>query len=225
MKLTLPTVLSFNAGYIDSAGFLALHGLFTAHVTGNLVMLGDSIVSGSSGIIVKLLAIPVFCLTVVLIRLLTVRLELPPLRELRVMLSLEVLLLAAGGCAAAWFRHFNNPEGLPLILTGMLLVAGMTIQNVMHKTHLTSVPPTTMMTGTTTQAMLDFGSLLFIKKIDDLEKRKMHMWHLIGLVVTFALGCAVAALTVTTVGNLAFLVPPVLVSLGLAVHRPENVGG
>jgi uncharacterized membrane protein YoaK (UPF0700 family) len=28
----LATLLSFNGGYIDTAGFLALHGLFTAHV-------------------------------------------------------------------------------------------------------------------------------------------------------------------------------------------------
>jgi uncharacterized membrane protein YoaK (UPF0700 family) len=31
----LPLIFSLNAGYVDTAGFLALHGLFTAHVTGN----------------------------------------------------------------------------------------------------------------------------------------------------------------------------------------------
>lgn len=60
MKLTLPIILSLNAGYVDTAGFLALQGLFTAHVTGNFVTLGAAIAHGSSGIVSKLLALPVF---------------------------------------------------------------------------------------------------------------------------------------------------------------------
>ena len=55
----LPLVLSLNAGYVDTAGFLALQGLFTAHVTGNFVTLGASLVLGTSGAVAKLLALPV----------------------------------------------------------------------------------------------------------------------------------------------------------------------
>lgn len=33
-SLSLPLVMSFNGGSVDTAGFLALQGLFTAHVTG-----------------------------------------------------------------------------------------------------------------------------------------------------------------------------------------------
>ena len=67
MRQYLPTILSVNAGYVDTAGFLALQGLFSAHVTGNFVTLGAALVQGSSGIIAKLLALPVFCLVVMLV--------------------------------------------------------------------------------------------------------------------------------------------------------------
>jgi uncharacterized membrane protein YoaK (UPF0700 family) len=39
----MPILLSVNAGYVDTAGYLALQGLFTAHVTGNFVTLGASL--------------------------------------------------------------------------------------------------------------------------------------------------------------------------------------
>jgi len=45
----LPVLLSVNAGYVDTAGFLALHGLFTAHVTGNFVTLGAALVMPLAG--------------------------------------------------------------------------------------------------------------------------------------------------------------------------------
>ena len=73
MKLTVPTLLSFAAGYTDTAGFLAMHGLFTAHVTGNFVTIGAALVMGATGIATKLLALPTFCAAVILVRLLRYR--------------------------------------------------------------------------------------------------------------------------------------------------------
>jgi uncharacterized membrane protein YoaK (UPF0700 family) len=62
-------LLSFNGGFIDTAGFLGLQGLFTAHVTGNFVTLGAALVLGSHGIIGKILALPEFILVIALARL------------------------------------------------------------------------------------------------------------------------------------------------------------
>src|SRR5246127_2094061 len=88
----LPLLLSFTAGYVDTAGFLALQGLFTAHVTGNFVTLGASLALGTSGAIAKLLALPVFCAVVISVRLLGTLL--PSWRAVfETMLGLKIALL------------------------------------------------------------------------------------------------------------------------------------
>src|SRR5260370_37601481 len=81
----VPLLCRFNGGYVATTSFLALHGLFAAHVTGNFVTLGASLVEGTSGALAKLLALPVFCVVIVLVRLLRYRLmsfRLPVLRSL-----------------------------------------------------------------------------------------------------------------------------------------------
>lgn len=71
MQFRLSKLLSFNAGYVDTASFLALHGLFSAHVTGNFVTLGAALVSESqTGAWAKLAALPMFCITVLWVKLL-----------------------------------------------------------------------------------------------------------------------------------------------------------
>src|SRR6201991_3931470 len=94
-RATLPLLLSLNAGYVDTAGFLALQGLFTAHVTGNFVTLGASLALGTSGALSKLLALPVFCVVVVLSRLLSHTLRSRELPVFRSLLAIKLVLLVA----------------------------------------------------------------------------------------------------------------------------------
>src|SRR3979411_2363457 len=56
----LPTVLSVIAGSVDAIGFLGLGGLFTAHVTGNLVILAAHLASGGKAPFAPMLSVPVF---------------------------------------------------------------------------------------------------------------------------------------------------------------------
>src|SRR3981189_2561553 len=58
--------LSFIAGFVDTCVFVALFGLFTAHVTGNFVLIGAELVHHTNDVLLKLLALPAFVLAVVL---------------------------------------------------------------------------------------------------------------------------------------------------------------
>ena len=57
---TVPFLLSFVAGYVDSYTYLALFGLFAAQVTGSFVIAGAEFVTRDYGIAGKLLAIVAF---------------------------------------------------------------------------------------------------------------------------------------------------------------------
>ena len=64
----IAALLSFNGGFVDTAAFVGLQGLFVAHVTGNFVTLGAALVLGSHGVIGKILALREFILVIALAR-------------------------------------------------------------------------------------------------------------------------------------------------------------
>jgi len=206
----LATLLSFNGGYIDTAGFLALHGLFTAHVTGNFVTLGASLVLGTSGAIAKLLALPVFCLVIIITRLLAFRLKAQGWPVLRIMLSVKLVLLVVAAGLALYFGPFPDGDGRWAIITGMSLVSAMAIQNAAHRIHLGQMPPTTLMTGTTTQMMIDIADLFHGMPPDDKGLAVARLKRMSQSVIAFAAGCAAAALFFGVAREWCFTVPPVL---------------
>src|SRR3954467_12753928 len=207
MKITLPVLLSLNAGFVDTAGFLALAGLFTAHVTGNFVTFGASLVLGTSGAVAKLLALPIFCAVVMAVRLLSSALA--PRRRFvfEAMLGLKVILLIVGAALAVKFGPFQNGDSLQAVTTGMVLVAAMAVQNAAHRIYLGSIPPSTLMTGTTTQIMIDLADVIYArdKALNDQVRSRVVMMS--KNVVIFAVGCAAAALSYAHYNVWCFLVP------------------
>jgi uncharacterized membrane protein YoaK (UPF0700 family) len=222
MKPSLPTLLSINGGYVDTAGFLALHGLFTAHVTGNFVTLGASLVLGTSGALAKLLALPVFCVVVILARLVGGDLSRRNLPTLQIILSLKLLLLVLAAILAMLFGPFGDGDGWQPLLTGMTLVAAMAIQTTAHRIHLGSTPPTTMMTGTTTQIMIDIADLLRGAKPEEKAAMKARLGRMGVAVGGFAFGCALAAALFMLAGMACFLLPPVLALAGILMHTGKT---
>jgi len=227
MKPTaLPHVLSFNAGYVDTAGFLALHGLFTAHVTGNFVTLGAALVLGTSGAVAKLLALPVFCVVIIVTRRASFHLPAAGLPVLRTMLALKFLLLALGALLAVRYGPFPNGDGAPLVITGMVLVAAMAIQNAVHRIHLASAPPTTLMTGTTTQMMIDLADLLRADLPADARLAARARLSKMGTsVALFAAGCAAGALLFAALGPWCFVLPPFLALPPLLIPETSGASG
>jgi uncharacterized membrane protein YoaK (UPF0700 family) len=206
----VPLLLSVNGGYVDTASYLALQGLFTAHVTGNFVTLGASVVFGTSGTLAKLLALPTFCVVIVLVRLASHGLAAHGFPVLRSLLTLKVALLALGAALAIRFGPFSNGDSGSALITGLVLVSAMAIQNAAHRVHLGSAPPSTIMTGTTTQMMLDLADLLRHPEPGKKDAARSRLARMTVSVIAFAAGCAGAALCFSKAGVYCFLVPPLL---------------
>jgi len=215
MKPSLPVLLSVNGGYVDAAGYLALHGLFTTHVTGNFVTLGATLVLGTSGALAKVLALPMFCVVVMAVRLLSVALVAKNLPALRTILGLKVTLLTLGAALAIVFGPFDNGDGWAALLTGMSLVAAMAIQNAIHRIHMGALPPTTIMTGNTIQIMIDLADLLRGVSGAARDAIRLRLSRMSASVTAFAAGCAAAALMYAKQGIWCFAIPPLVAACTL----------
>jgi uncharacterized membrane protein YoaK (UPF0700 family) len=218
MKPTLPLLLSFNGGYVDVSGFLALHGLFTVHVTGNLATLGASLVFGISGALAKLLALPMFCVVIIVARMAGNRLRGRGLPVLGIMLVLQTVLLIAGAVLAISLGPFASGDSLAAIVTGMTLVAAMAIQNAVHRVHFTSAPPSTVMTSTTTQLMIDLADLLAGAAAATRPAILSRVQRASATVAMFVTGCAAGALGYAVLNVWCFIVPPAVALTVLLLH-------
>ena len=215
-------LLSVNSGYVDTAGFLALQGLFTSHVTGNFVTLGAALVLGTSGVLAKLLALPVFCMVVFATRLAALLLPATGGPTLRVLLACQLLLLIAGASLAIRLGPFESGDGWSAIVTGMTLVAAMAIQNAIHRIYMATTSPTTIMTGNTTQIMIDMVDLLRPLSAEASAAVRARLRRLSSAVAAFAIGCSAAALMFALRGLWCFLVPPILGLCTLLISQPQE---
>jgi len=203
-------LLSLTAGYVDTAGYLALQGLFTSHVTGNFVTIGASLVSGSTGTLAKLLALPTFCVVIVATRWMSFGLLARGLPTFRTMLGLKIVLLATAAVLAIRYGPFSNGDTGPALATGLVLVCAMAIQNALQRIDLGSSPPTTVMTGTTTQIMIDIADLALNMPEEKRRAARARLSRMTVSVMGFASGCATAALFYARAGIYCFVIPPLL---------------
>ncbi|WP_229416731.1 YoaK family protein [Massilia eburnea] len=193
------TSLSFLAGYVDTLGFVALHGLFTAHVTGNFVLLGRELVAPGNDVLLKLLAFPAFVAGVVAVRALVRRRQRVGDDALRSAHLLQAALMLAAAAGARWD-----------MAAGLLCAAAMGAQNGYGKLLLAKLPASTVMTGNVTQLVIDS-----LDRVGGAERPALAA--LGGGILAFALGCVGGALA-SRWGMAVGLLPAVALLLAMAVR-------
>ncbi|MGG5817595.1 YoaK family protein [Falsiroseomonas sp. HW251] len=212
-------MLSFAAGFVDVVGFVALQGLFTAHVTGNFVLIGAEAAGLSAGGVVgKLLALPVFAAAVACTRLMLRGRASGSLRHLLVAEIAFLVLFLLLGLLASPVRDADAPLA---ILAGMAGVVAMGIQNAGARILMPTAPPTTIMTGNTTQVVIDLTDLPGASA-DAQAAAGARLRRMLPAVGSFAAGAILGALGYAALGFWALLIP--VMALAALVMRAARAG-
>lgn len=223
MKL-LPGVLSVTAGTTDVIGFLGLGGLFTAHITGNLVILAAHVVAGGDAPLAHMISVPIFVAVLGLAKLLAVGLERVRVASLRPLLLLQFLFLVGflAICVAA--GPSIDPNNANAIVAGMLGVSAMAVQGTLVQVSLTGAPPTAVMTTNITHFMMDLGDVLFGHSPDGAAKARDRARRTWPAILGFALGCGLGAECDAIAGLWSLALPASLALLALAMSFTVKLG-
>ena len=203
-----PALLAASGGAIDTISFITLFGLFTAHVTGNLVA-GADLATNSEGILSKLLAIPVFMLAVAIVTLVIKRRKIITPRFLGGLFVVEILLLLLFGLLGLLWQPFIGADSATALITGMAGVMAMGVRNATTRLLLPATSPSTMMTGNVTQLTIDVVNWCQAPNRENRVKIKKSGASVLG----FLLGAGLGALGFILAGFYSVLIPVVLVAI------------
>jgi uncharacterized membrane protein YoaK (UPF0700 family) len=215
VRLWLPAILSTAAGAVDVIGFLALGGLFTAHITGNLVVVAAHYVTGGFSQVGPLLAVPVFVAVLGVVVLVFGRMASKSASR-RALVLLHAALLAGCLWLGLRFGPFRNADSALAVLTGMLAVAAMATQNALVKLALVESPSTAVMTTNTTQLIVDVAALVRnAEEPDKHDKRRRQARVTFLCMAGFVAGCVAGAVLELHFGLGALVLPVVLAALAV----------
>jgi uncharacterized membrane protein YoaK (UPF0700 family) len=221
----LPFVLSVIAGCSDVISFAGLGGLFTAHITGNLVILAAHVLGGEPAQVALILSVPVFVAALALTRLLVGALESIGLASLRPLLLLQFLLLAGSFVVCVAAGPHIDPNRVNAIFAGMLGVSAMAVQNALVQVSLTGAPSTAVMTTNVTRFTMDAGEILLGHDSDEVAKSRRRAKHTWPAIVGFTIGCGLGAVCESRVGLWSLALPTGLALLAIGMSFAANPDG
>lgn len=212
----LPTLLSVIAGMVDLIGFLSL-GIFTEHITGNIVVIGALVVHHDRVNPAQILAIPVFIAAVAATWLIAKTSGRRGTGLMRLLLLIQFLLIACLLIFSVVTKPSGDPRGLKAAVAAMIAVTAMACQFALLRLALPVAPSTAVMTGNLTNAVLalvDSSSQTRPLMESDTKRLRAALHLLIG----FFAGCVVAAVAVMYLGDWAWSLPTALAAVAVGLR-------
>jgi len=213
----LPPLLSVIAGMVDLTGFFTLGNIFTAHVTGNLVVAAAAAVHGGPWNLAQALAIPVFMAAVAAAWLIARASSLRGPALTRLLLVIQFVLLLAVLAFSVAAVPSANPHGLMAGIAVMIAVCAMAFQYALLRLALPKAVSTAVMTGNLTNTVLSLMEMLSTQQ-PLLPVDRGRLKKSLRLLIGFLVGCIVAAAAISVLGDWAWSIPTLLAAFAIVVR-------
>jgi uncharacterized membrane protein YoaK (UPF0700 family) len=203
---------------VDVIGYLSF-GIFTAHITGNIVVIAALLVRGGAPNVAQILAIPAFVIAVAASWLIAKASERRGPALTRRLLTVHLGLLTCVLIFSLLLHPAANAHGLLADADAMLAVCAMACQFALLHLAVPGAPSTAVMTGNLTIATLSLAETLSRSRqslSDDVPKR-LHAT--LGLIAGFFAGCLVGAAAVSLLSDWAWAFPVVLAAAAWNLGR------
>jgi len=211
-------LLSLTAGSTDTIGFLDLNGLFTAHVTGNLVVLAARLVQGGDAQLAKILAVPVFIVVLDMTILLADGCRAAGLAPIGPLLLLQFLLLVAFLMLCAISGPHVDADATSAVMAAMFGVSAMAVQNALVQISLKGAPSTAVMTTNITRFATDIGELVLGGSAADMAKASKRASRTLVVIAGFVVGCAMGAACEAALGFWSLALPACLAFIAFGIR-------
>lgn len=221
LEKRLPPLLSVIAGMVDVIGFFSL-GLFTAHITGNLVVIAALLVRGGPPRVAQVLAVPVFVIAVAAVWWIAKALKKRGRALAQPLLLIQFLLLTCVFVFSVLHSPAINPHGWMAVVIAMIAVSAMACQFALLRLSLPVAPSTAVMTGNLTNAALSLLDTL--SRSQPLTKDASERLNkTLKLLLSFFTGCIAGAVAVSWLADWAWLFPVLLAGVAVTlVRKPEG---
>lgn len=187
----VPPLLALVSGFVDSAAFVRMSGLFVAHVTGNFVLLGAALAGtvGGSDVTLQLAVFPCFFAAALLAA--RILQSDDSARTTERQITFAALAVGLSSCS----------ETLPGVawIAALVLVAAMATLNAAQRADIRLGPPFSVMTGNATAL-----ATYFAKPTSEGARAARGSAILLG---SFTAGCLVGAQAGAAFGFTAMLAP------------------
>lgn len=206
MQQSTRILLTFIAGFCDTATFIHMSGVFAAHITGNFVLFAAALSQGLDTVdYLKILTFPIFIFAVALTTVLYHRYQLEEKRFTFFIAS--ALILLACSVAAIWvsLEQESIYLGAADIAITVFLVIALAGQNTLHR--FTPGPVTTVMTGTVMNTTAAIAEKYIVKQTTSAPAITTTTLNPGWLILSFAIGCLISGLVTIKFGLASILLP------------------